>query len=122
MTSPELFGPKGAVLASDDPVTELRRVVGKLGLFVAGCYALLLVAGVAVLVQGETDIPLINLVTVLVPGSAFVPAAYYGVKLHTTSDPEQMRALWPKCAVYGVAGVVLLIATVVALDQVNKGA
>jgi len=113
---------KGAVLASDDPATELRLVVGKLGLFLAGCYALLLVAGVAVLAQGETDIPPINLVAVLVPGFAFVPAAYYGVKLHTTSDPERMRVLWPKCAAYGVAGLVLLVVTVVALDQVNKGA
>jgi hypothetical protein len=62
------------------------------------------------------------LVTVLVPRFAFAPAAYYGVKLHTTSDPDLMRALWPKCAVSGVAGLVLLIVTAVALDQVNKGA
>jgi hypothetical protein len=107
-------------VASADPATELRRVVGKLVLFLAGCYTLLLVAGVAVLAQGRTDIPLINLVSALFPGLAFAPAAYYGVKLHTTTDPAKTKALWPKCALYGAIGLALLVATVVVLDQVNK--
>jgi len=45
--------------------------------------------------------------------------AHSGVKLHRTTGPERIRALWRKCALYSAIGLVPLIATVVALDQVN---
>jgi hypothetical protein len=98
---------------------QLRRVVGKFGFFLAGCWMILVFSGVVAVVKG-TSIPLMNWAAALVPGSMFVPGVYYGVRLHTTQDPEQMRAFWHRCAVYSMAGLVLMIGTGYLLYSMGK--
>ncbi|HET6483661.1 MAG TPA: hypothetical protein VFG35_26970 [Actinoplanes sp.] len=98
----------------------LRRTAAKLVLVLAGCWVLFLVAGVITAAGGSSDIPWINWVSILFPGFALVPAGYYGIKLLRSSDPDVIRALWPKCAVYGVIGVVLGVVTVVALNMIQN--
>lgn len=86
---------------------ELRRLVGKLVLFLAGCWLIVLVSGVAGALRGASVEPL-YFAFLLIPGCAFVPAAYYAVGLHRTADPVQLDRIWPKAIVYGVAGLILL--------------
>ena len=85
----------------------MRRWVGKVVLFLTLCWVVVLIAGIAGAAQGATFKPL-NVAFALIPGCAFVPAAYYAVRLHTRSDAEYVNSIWPKALVFGVAGLVLL--------------
>jgi len=90
-------------------------------LFLTLCWVVLLVAGVAGAAQGSSYKPL-NIVMALLPGGAFVPAAYFAVRLHLTSDREQLDRAWPKTLVYGVAGVALLVGGAYAVYQMDQPA
>jgi hypothetical protein len=98
---------------------ELRRFAGKLVMFFAGCYLLVLFGAIVSAVQG-TSIPPLNWAVILIPAGAFVPGTYYALKLHMTRDPEQLRAFWPKTLVYGVAGLVLLFSGAYSLYQAGQ--
>ncbi|MGX6606543.1 hypothetical protein ACWKSP_31135 [Micromonosporaceae bacterium Da 78-11] len=98
---------------------EFRRWVGKLVLFLAGAWAVVLVAAVSGLIQGAT-IPALSVVAILIPGCAFVPAAYYAIKLQRVGEPEQVNDAWRKSLRYGIAGAVLLIVAVASLYQAGK--
>jgi hypothetical protein len=106
-------------MASVDPATELRRLVGKFALLFAFIYLLVLMAGAFRAARGP-ELPAIGWVLFLLPGAAFVPAVMDAVRLHRTSDPERMTALWRRCALYSVVGVVLVIATVVSISKINS--
>lgn len=86
---------------------EFRRWVGKLVLFLTLCWVVVLVSLVSGAARGAS-IPPLNAVLALLPGCAFVPAAYFAVQLHRTTDAVQLGRLWPKTLVYGIAGLVLL--------------
>lgn len=97
---------------------EMRRLVGKFALLFAFIYVLVLFGGVVTLTQ-HTSVPVITWPLILLPGAAFVPAVIDAVRLHRTSDPDQLSSLWRRCALYSVIGMVLLVATAIILNQVN---
>jgi hypothetical protein len=101
------------------PATEMRRLVGKLALLSAFIYVLVLMAGVFRAVRGP-ELPTFGWVLFLLPGAAFVPAVLDAVRLHRTSDPERMTALWRRCALYSAIGVVLVISTVVGVSKMGS--
>jgi hypothetical protein len=98
---------------------ESRRLVGKVVLFLALCWVVVLIAGVAGAARGASYPPL-NIAFALLPGCAFVPAAYFAVRLHRTADPAQLRQIWPKALIYGVAGTVLLFGSAYAIFQAGR--
>ena len=98
---------------------EMRRFAGKLVMFFAGCYVLVFL-GAIVSVSRGTSVPALNWVVILVPAGAFGPATYYAVKLHTTKNPERLRAYWPRTLVYGLAGLVLLFSGAYSLYQAGR--
>lgn len=93
---------------------EVRRLVGKVVLFFVLCWVVVLIAGVAGAARGAS-FELLNVVLAILPGCAFVPAGYFAVRLHTTTDPEQVGRIWPKALLYGTAGLVLLIGAAYAI-------
>ena len=97
---------------------EIRRLVGKFALLFAFIYVLVLVGGIVALVQ-HVSVPIITWPLVLLPGAAFVPAVVDAIRLHRTLDPERLRDLWRRCAMYTVIGMVLLVATAIILSKVN---
>ena len=106
----------------DDPALRLRQTVGNFVLLLAGCWVLVMIAVVVGLAQGDTKIPVINSVFAIIPGCALVPGAFLSVKLLRAKDPEQVKTLWPKSALYGGIGLILGIATFVILAQIQEGA
>jgi hypothetical protein len=82
-------------------------------------WALLLIIGLVVAAQGSLDIPAITWPLLIVPGFAFVPAAYYAIKLHQTEDPAAEKPLLGKAGLYALIGLVLGIAVIVIINQVN---
>jgi drug/metabolite transporter (DMT)-like permease len=98
------------------------RVGGNFVLLLAGCWLLLLIAVSTAAASGDSDIPPINWVPAIVPGFALVPAAYYAVKSKRSSNPEEVKALWHKCALYGGIGLALGIVTIVQLNAMQNGA
>jgi hypothetical protein len=103
------------------PGTDARRALGKLALFLAGVWALLLVIGIAVAAQGTLNIPVITWPLLIVPGFAFAPAAFYVIKLHQTEDTIMEKSLLGKAWSYAAAGLALGVAVVVILNHVNGG-
>ena len=87
---------------------EVRRLIGKVVLFLALCWLVVLIAGVSGAMQGASFEPL-NVALALIPGCAFIPATYYALQLHRTSDAAQIARLWPKALAFGIAGLVLLV-------------
>jgi hypothetical protein len=83
---------------------EARRLIAKLVLFVAGVWVLFLAAGIAAALTGPFD-P-IRFPLFLIPGCAFVPAAYYAIRLHRGDDSDRA---WKFLIIYAIAGVVLMI-------------
>lgn len=106
-------------MTSDDPATGLRRVAGKLGLFLVGCWLVVLIAAVAGALRGAQVDPL-SFVIVLIPGCALVPAAYFAVGMLRTTDPQRVGQLWPKAVGYGAAGLVLLVGAGYSLYQMGR--
>jgi hypothetical protein len=102
-----------------NPAIEARRLVGKFVLFFALCWLLVLVAGVIGALRGPKLDPL-AFAMFLIPGCAFMPGAYYAVKLHRSADLAELNRLWPAAVVYGVAGLVLLIGTGYALYAMGR--
>jgi hypothetical protein len=101
------------------PATELRRLVGKFALLFAFSYLLFLMAGVFRAIRGPA-LPVEGWPLFLLPGAAFVPAVIEAVRLHRTSDPDRLKALWPRCAAYTIAGVVLIVAGTVAISKIGS--
>jgi hypothetical protein len=99
--------------------TEMRRLVGKFALLLAFVYLLVVMAGVFRAVRGP-DLPAIGFALFLLPAAAFVPAVMDAVRLHRTSDPERMITLWRRCALYTVIGVMLIVASVVAVSKMGS--
>jgi hypothetical protein len=99
---------------------DMRRLAGKFVLFFAGCWLLVVFGAVLGLTRGDSFPPL-NWIFILLPGTAFVPAVYFAVKLHLIKDPALLRAWWPKTLVYGGAGLVLLFGGAYALFQSGNG-
>lgn len=89
---------------------DARRLVGKLVLFLAGCWVLFL-ADSAFQPFDPLRFPLF-----LVPGCAFVPAAYFAIRLHR--DPAS-GPVWRQMIIYAIAGVVLMISSGNALYQMG---
>ena len=98
---------------------ELRRIVGKLVLLLAGAWVLVLVGGIGGAARGAS-LPAFNLAIFLTPGCAFVPATFYAIKLHTTTDPELSRQYMSKTLIYGVAGLVLLLVAMYGLFRMEN--
>lgn len=98
--------------------TEMRRLVGKFALLFAFIYVLVLFGGVVALSQ-DTSVPVITWPLLLLPAPGFVVGVMDAIKLHRTSDPERMKVLWRRCALYTAIGMVLLIADAIILNQVN---
>jgi len=96
-----------------------RRLIGKLILFLTGCWLLVLAAAVVGALRGASVEPL-NFALMLIPGCAFVPAAYFAIGLFRTTDPAQLNKLVPKAIVYGVSGLALLFSTAYALYQMSR--
>jgi len=103
----------------EDPALRLRQSVGGFVLIVVTCWVFASIAFVIGLVSG--GVPLIRWLSVVVPGFALVPAAYLSVKLRLAKDADEIKALWPKSALYGGIGLALFISTVVVLVQVQEG-
>ncbi|MEU8610604.1 hypothetical protein AB0C29_21710 [Actinoplanes sp. NPDC048791] len=93
---------------------EMRRWVGKLVLFLTLCWVIVLASLVGGAARGAS-IPPLNVALALLPGCAFVPAAYFAVQLHRTADAARIDRLWPKTLVYGIAGLVLLFGSAYAV-------
>ena len=99
-------------------VTEMRRLVGKVALLIAFAYLLVLFGEVITLVQ-KTATPAVTWPLLILPAVAFVPSVTYAVQLHRTSDPDRMKILWPRCGLYALIGLALLIAAAAILNQVD---
>jgi hypothetical protein len=102
-----------------DPVRELQLVVGKLALLLTFVYLLTLVAAVIGIATGNT-LPVLGYAFLLLPGAAFFIAARDAIRLHRADDPQQAKALLRTCALYGVIGLALLIATGVILSAMGN--
>jgi predicted membrane channel-forming protein YqfA (hemolysin III family) len=87
---------------------EVRRLIAKLVLFVAGVWVLFLAA----VLRGPFD-P-IRFPLFLIPGCAFVPAAYYAILLHRGDHSDRS---WKFLVIYAIAGVVLMIGSGNGLHQ-----
>jgi hypothetical protein len=108
-------------MAEDSAVT-LRKVVGKFVLLFAGVWlAMLFAVAVAAVNGGGPKIPLINWGTLLLPGCALVPGAFVSLRLLRAPDIDRIKELWVKSALFGVAGFVVGVGSVIALVQVQKG-
>jgi hypothetical protein len=101
-----------------NPTTEMRRLVGKFALLFAFVYVLVLLGGVIALVRGSS-LPLISWALILLPAAAFVPSVVDAVRLHQTTDPDRMKQLWRRCALYSLIGIVLLATTAIILERMN---
>jgi hypothetical protein len=91
-----------------------RLVVGKLVVFLAGCWVLFLAAGIAAALRGSVG--LLQFPLFLIPGCAFGPAVYYALLLHRADASERS---WKYMVVYAVAGVVLMIGSGDALHRMG---
>jgi hypothetical protein len=101
-----------------NPTTEMQRLVGKFALLFAFVYVLVLLGGVIALVRGSS-LPLISWALILLPAAAFVPSVVDAVRLHQTTDPDRMKQLWRRCALYSLIGIVLLATTAIILERMN---
>ena len=97
----------------------VRRWVGKLVLLLGGVWALALVAVIGGAVHGA-EIQALNVMVYLTPGCAFVPGAFYAIKLHRTSEPDRVTQAFHMAIIYGIAGAVLLVVAVSALSRMGQ--
>jgi predicted outer membrane lipoprotein len=100
-----------------DPATEMRRLVGKFAFLFSGVY-LLVLFGVAVSSVAHRTF-VFAWVLLLLPAAAFLVAVIDGFRLHRTDDVAAMKSLWPRCLLYLVIGVVLLIAAVLMVERMT---
>lgn len=96
-----------------------RRLVGKFVLFLVLCWVVVLISGVAGAFRGAS-FEALNVVLAILPGLAFVPAAYFAVRLHMTADPGQVNRLWPRSLILGIAGLVLLFGAAYGIYQAGQ--
>jgi hypothetical protein len=101
----------------DPAAVELQRLVGKFALLFAFIYLLTLIA--AVMHFAQYGFELLRLALIVVPGCAGVPAAFYGVRLHLTSEPTRLADLWRRCAVYAVSGLALTTYAAIAFGRMH---
>jgi hypothetical protein len=101
------------------PAAELRRLVGKFALLFAFIYLLFLMTGVFRAIRGPS-LAVEGWPLFLIPGAAFVPAVVNAVRLHRTSDPDRLKTLWPRCAAFTVAGMVLIVAGTIAISKIGS--
>ncbi|MEV6847409.1 hypothetical protein [Actinoplanes sp. NPDC051411] len=79
---------------------DARRLIAKLVLLLAVIWMLFLAAGF----RGPFDPARFPLF--LIPGCAFVPAAYYAIRLHRGDRADRS---WHFMAIYAVAGIIMMI-------------
>ncbi|MBB2940536.1 putative membrane protein [Actinoplanes lutulentus] len=96
---------------------EFQRLVGKFSLFFAFIYFLMIVGSIVTVVDGD-KVPVLTWVGIVLAGIVFVPAVMDAVRLHRTSDQQRLAALWRRCALLTLAGLVVMIATAVAVEAV----
>jgi hypothetical protein len=102
-----------------DPTTEMRRWVGKLAFLFSGVYLIVLFAGVVASATGN-GLPLLASPPLLVPGAAFAAAVVDGFRLHRIGDATVMTALWRRCLLYLVIGVVLFATAAVMVERITR--
>lgn len=102
-----------------DPGTNARRALAKLVLIFAGIWLLLIVGQTVVLAQGKLHVPVINWPAMITPGFAFAPAAYYAIKVQLSGDQAAQKALLGRAWLYAAIGIVLAVAVIVILYQMN---
>lgn len=100
------------------PKLEMRRSAGKLAVFLAGVYLLVLLSLVVSTATGK-PIPLIGWPIALVPGAAFVYSSVDAVKLHQTTDEDDSKKQWRRSLSYAAIGSALLIAAVVIIHRIT---
>jgi hypothetical protein len=88
------------------PSPDARRLIAKLVLLLTGIWVLFLVAGIAVAP--------VRFALFLIPGCAFVPAAYYAVLVHRDAASDRS---WKFLIIYAIAGIVLMITSGDALHR-----
>ncbi|WP_433832286.1 hypothetical protein ACQP2E_15745 [Actinoplanes sp. CA-015351] len=49
-----------------------------------------------------------------------MPAAADAIRLHRTSDPQRLAALWRRCGLLTLAGIAIMIGTVVTVGLVYE--
>src|SRR4051794_6139235 len=94
----------------------MHRLTGKFAMFFTGAY-LLVVFGVVFSAATGRPAPLLTWLLLSLPAIAFTPAVIVAVRLHRTSDLDQTRALWRRCALFAVAGLALLAVIAVMFDK-----
>jgi hypothetical protein len=118
ISSPASVMREEGVVVMTQPATELRRLVGKFALLFAFIYLLFLMTGVFRAIRGPS-LPVEGWPLFLIPGGAFVPAVVNAVRLHRTSDSDRLKTMWPRCAAYTVAGMVLIVAGTIAIGKIG---
>jgi cytochrome b561 len=100
------------------PKLEMQRTAGKLAIFLAGIYVLV-VFGLIVSTATGNPIPLVGWPIALVPAAAFVYSFIDAVKLHRTADVDESTRLWRRSLLYAVIGSALTIAAVVIINKIE---
>lgn len=100
------------------PKLDMQRAAGKLAIFLAGVYALVLFGLVVSTASGD-PIPLVGWLIALVPAAAFVYSFVDAVRLHRTVEADQATALWRRCLLYAVIGTVLAVGAVVLINRIT---
>ena len=98
------------------PKLEMQRTAGKLAIFLAGIYLLVLFSMVVSTLGGD-PVPLLGWPMALIPAAAFVYSFIDAVKLHRTTDEEEAKRLWRRSLFYAVIGAVLTVAAVVIINR-----
>ncbi|GAA5192653.1 hypothetical protein GCM10023322_52740 [Rugosimonospora acidiphila] len=101
-----------------NPTLEMRRLAGKFAFFFAGVYVLVLFGAVVSETSGA-PLPLLGWPLLLLPAAAFVISVIDAVRLHRTTDADVMRSLWRRCMLYTAIGMVLLVASALAVERMT---
>ncbi|GGN26572.1 hypothetical protein FHR83_005056 [Actinoplanes campanulatus] len=102
----------------DNPRLDMQRSAGKLAIFPAGIY-LLVLFGVVVSTASGSPIPLIGWPILLLPAAAFSYSIIDAVKLHRTSDIAETTRLWRRSLLLAVIGTGLMVLAVVITNRIT---
>jgi len=102
----------------DGPRLEMHRSAGKLAIFLAGIYLLLLFAA-AVSTASGNPIPLIGWPILLLPGPVFVVSFIDAVKLHRSSEVALTTRLWRRSLLLAIAGTGLMVLAAVITNRIT---